>query len=192
MVGSLALAMIAAGCADSPAVPARPEFNTTKASSLIVIQSYASGLSAIRSANPDVKLSLGQDPALTDGPVLLVDYPPATDNPAGRDIWCDAENRDWTPGRAISFQIRPDHATRLSVSFLDRNRVAYTSWTELQAGAWQTVRIAFDRVRPNPYFQPPGANTGAPIDVSEVMRIGLAPQDQAAGRLAISRIVVVN
>jgi hypothetical protein len=80
----------------------------------------------------------------------------------------------------------------LSVSFLDRNGVAYTTWTELQGGAWQTVRISFDQIRPIPYFQPPGANIGAPIDVSEVLRIGFAPQDQAAGRMAISRFVVVD
>jgi hypothetical protein len=124
--------------------------------------------------------------------VLLVDYPPATDNPAGRDVWCDAENRDWTRGRAISFQIKPDHAIRLSVSFLDRNRVAYTDWSELEADAWQSVRIPFDRIRPNPYFQPPDARTGARIDVSEVKAIGFAPQDQAGGRLAISSFVVVD
>ena len=142
--------------------------------------------------NPNVKLKLDRDPALPDQPVLLVEYPASTGNPAERDIWCDAQNVDWTSGRAISFQVKPDHALRLSVSFLDRNRVAYTSWTELQGAAWQTVRISFDQIRPNPYFQPPGAKTGAPIDVSEVTRIGFAPQHQAAGRLAISRFVVVD
>jgi hypothetical protein len=53
------------------------------------------------------------------------------------------------------------------------------------------VRIAFADIRPNPYFQPPGAKTGAPIDVSAVERIGFAPQDPAAGRLAIGAISVV-
>jgi hypothetical protein len=57
---------------------------------------------------------------------------------------------------------------------------------------WQTVQISFDEVRPNPYFQPPDAKTGAPIDVSDVQRIGFAPQDKAAGRLAISRFVVLD
>jgi hypothetical protein len=159
---------------------------------VIVIQSYEGGLSDIHTANSDVKLSLGRDPALPDGPMLVVEYPAPTGNPAGRDVWCDAEHSDWTSGRAISFQVKPDHAVRLSVSFLDRNRVAYTSWTEPQGAVWQTVRIPFDQIRPNPYFQPPGANTSAPIDVSEVVRLGFAPQDQAAGRLAISGFDVVD
>jgi hypothetical protein len=67
-----------------------------------------------------------------------------------------------------------------------------TDLTYHRARAHGTVRIAFDEIRPNPYFQPPGANTDAPLDVSEVTRIGFAPQDQGAGRLMISRIVVVD
>lgn len=159
---------------------------------LIVICSYADGLTGIHSANPAMKLSVTHDPAVSDGPVLLVEYPAATGNPASRDVWCDAERADWTAGQAIAFQAKPDHAMRLSVSFMDRNRVAYTSWSDLRAGEWQTVRIAFAQLKPNPYFQPPGAKTGAPLDVSEVKAIGFAPQDPGAGRIAISRFVVVD
>jgi len=181
----LALAL-AAGCASAVTAFAGEK------SSAIVIQSYERGLSAIRAANPAVKLSLGRDPSLPDGLVLSIDYPAPSGNPAGRDIWCDAENADWTRGHAISFQVKPDHAMRLSVSFQDRNRVAYTSWNELKGGVWQTVRIPFDQIQPNPYFQPPGANKGAPIDVSKVTSIGFAPQDPAAGRLAIGPFAVVD
>jgi hypothetical protein len=161
------------------------------ASSTIVIRSYDAGLSAVRTANPQMKLSTGHDPAVTDGAVLVVDYPAATGNPAGRDVWCETQSTDWTTGRAISFRAKADHAMRLSVSFMDRNGVAYTSWTDLRDGEWQSVRIAFAQIRPNPYFQPPGAKTGAPLDVSEVKGIGFAPQDPGTGRIAISRFVVV-
>jgi len=162
------------------------------ASSAIVIRSYADGLAGVRSANPQVKLSVARDPAVSDGAVLLVEYPAASGNPAARDVWCEAEHVDWTAGRAIAFQARAEHAMRISVSFMDRNRVAYTSWSELPAGEWQTVRVAFEQIKPNPYFQPPGAKTGAPLDVSEVKAIGFAPQDPGAGRIAISRFVVVD
>jgi hypothetical protein len=186
----LLLTLLVTGCATSPTGTDREQ--TMKERPLIVIQSYEGGLTAVRAANPDIKLSLGRDAALPTESVLLVEYPAPTGDPAGRDIWCNAENFDWTKGRAISFQVKPEHPIRISVSFLDRNRVAYTSWTQLQANVWQAVRIQFDQIRPNPYFQPPGANTGAPIDVSEVRGIGFAPQDQSAGRLAISRFVVVE
>jgi hypothetical protein len=89
---------------------------------------------------------------------LVVDYPAPTNDPAGRDVQCNAAARDWTGGRAIAFQVKPAHALRLSVSFFDRNGVVYTSWSDLNEG-WQSVRIAFDDIRPNPYFQPPGANS---------------------------------
>jgi hypothetical protein len=156
------------------------------------IQTYKARLSGVRSRNPDVKLSVGNDPELGEEPVLFVTYPAPTDDPAGRDVWCDAENQDWSGGRAVSFSVKPDHAIKLSVSFFDRNRVVYTKWIELQAAAWQPVRVSFDEVRPNPYFQPPDAKSDAPIDVSEVKGIAFAPQDSKPGRLSISKFVVSN
>lgn len=131
---------------------------------MLVIHAYKDGLAGVRAANPGVKLSLGLDPALADEPVLVVDYPVPTNDPAGRDVGLDADTRDWTVGRAIFFRIKPAHAIKLSVSFLDRNRVAYTMWTELQGGIWQPVRVSFDEIRPNPYFQLPDAKTGTRID----------------------------
>ena len=158
----------------------------------IVLRSYAEGLAGVHAANPEMKLSVARDPAVSDGPVLLVEYPAATGNPAARDVWCEAEHADWTAGRAIAFQAKPEHAMRISVSFMDRNRVAYTSWSDLRGGEWQTVRISLEQIKPNPYFQPPGAKTGAPLDVSEVKAIGFAPQDPQAGRIAISRFVIAD
>ena len=130
--------------------------------SAIVIRAYTTDLAGIRAANPDVRLRVDRDPLLGAEPVLLVEYPSATKDPAGRDIHLDAEKRDWTTARAIAFRIRPDHTIRFSTSFVDRNRVAYTAWTQVQAGVWQSVRISFDDIRPNPYYQPPGARLGAP------------------------------
>jgi hypothetical protein len=159
---------------------------------VIVIRAYEQGLSGVHAANPDVRLSVGRDAELAGESVLLVDYPQPTGDPAGRDVWCDAETTDWTAGRAISFRIKPATPVKLSLSFLDRNRVAYTTWIELQGGAWQTVQVSFDEMRPNPYFQPPDAKTGHPIDVSDVRNIGIAPQDRSAGHLAVSKFVVIE
>jgi hypothetical protein len=158
----------------------------------LVIHSFDSNLSGVRAANPEVHLSVGRDPSKSDEPVLFVEYPAPTNEPAGRDVQCDAESRDWTPGKAISFQVKPSHDTRLSISFFDRNHVVYTAWTDLKAGVWQPVRVAFDEIRPNPYFQPPDARLGLPIDVSEVRFVAFAPQDRTSGRLAIGKFVVAK
>ena len=157
---------------------------------MTVIQAYRAQLAGVHARNPDVELSVGYDPTLGEEPVLFVTYPAATDDPAGRDVWCDAENQDWSAGRAISFSVKPDHAMKISVSFFDRNRVAYTSWIELQGGVWQPVRVSFEEIRPNPYFQLPDAKAGAPIDVSDVKRVAFAPQNPKSGRLSISKFVV--
>ena len=158
----------------------------------MVIQTYQAQLSGVRARNPDVELSVGHDPALGDEPVLFVAYPTPTDDPAGRDVWCDAENQDWSGGHAISFRVKPEHAIKLSVSFFDRNRVVYTKWTELQGGVWQPVRVSCEEIRPNPYFQPPDAKAGGPIDVSDVKGVAFAPQDPKSGHLSISKLVVSN
>jgi hypothetical protein len=159
---------------------------------VIVIQAYAKGLSVARSANPDVRLGIRPAPDLANEAVLVVEYPLASGRPAERDVWCDAENHDWSSGRAISFRVKPDQPLRLSVSFLDANRVAYTSWSDFAAGKWQPIEIAFSEIQPNPFFQPPGVDRNAPLDVSKVERIGFAPQVAHAGRFAISRLVVVE
>ena len=165
--------MAGTNVAAQPAPAARPR-DRAQVTQVMVIHSYKDGLSGVRSASPDVHLSTGRDPSGPDEPVLLVEYPAPSGNPAGRDV-------QW-----------PSHAVRLSVSFLDRNGVVYTTWTELNGGAWQQVRIPFDQMRPNPYFQPPDARTGRPIDVSDVKAIAFAPHDQTEGRLAIGSFVVTN
>ena len=53
--------------------------------------------------------------------------------------------------------VKADSALRLSVSFLDQNGVAYTAWADVVPGDWRTVELPFEQIRPNPYFQPPGA-----------------------------------
>lgn len=181
----------AAALPPSPVQSAAPPVRTA-AEPAIVIQGYKDGLAGVRAANPDVHLRVGRDPSGPDEPVLFVEYPAPTADPAGRDVHCDAEAHDWTAGRALSFHVKPEQSIRISVSFLDRHRVAYTAWTDLKGGEWQRVRIPFDEIRPNPYFQPPGAKTGEPIDVSAVTGIAFAPQDRTAGRLAIGTFVVSN
>ncbi len=194
LLALVALVFCAAGCANVATQRARPASSLAapNVNPVITVQGYGHGVAGVHSANPKVKLSIGRDAALADEPVLLVDYPQPTDDPAGRDVWCDAENTDWTVGRAISFGIKPAAPLELSVSFFDRNRVVYTTWIELQGGVWQPVVIPFDEIRPNPYFQPADAKTGLPIDVSDAKGIAFAPQDRTAGHLAISKFVVVK
>lgn len=171
------------------ATPARAQDTSTQP---IVIHAYKGDLAGVRAANPDVHLRVGRDPLRPDEPVLFVDYPEPTEAPAGRDVQCDAESHDWSGGRAISFHIRPSHDMRLSVSFFDRNRVVYTAWTDLKGDVWQPISIPLADIRPNPYFQPPGARLDSAIDVSDVTFIAFAPQDRTSGQLRIGQFVVVK
>jgi hypothetical protein len=143
---------------------------------------------AVNCSNPQVHLSVARDPELANEPTLVVDYPLSTGRPDERDIWLDVEHTNWSQGAGICFLARPSSALRLSVSFMGTNGVAYTAWANLDAGAWQPVKILFVDIRPNPYFQPPGINPNAPINVSLVKQLGFAPQDKGPGRIAISKV----
>jgi len=167
-------------------------FVSAQGETVAVIHAFAEGLAGVRAASSDVRLSVGRDAGVPNQTILIVDYPAPTGNPAGRDVQCDAQATDWSGGGAIAFRIKSAQPSRISVSFIDRNRVVYTSWTDLKGGDWEQVRIPFDSVRPNPYFQPPDAKKGSPIDVSDVRFIAFAPQDKAAGRLTIDRFALVK
>jgi len=182
VLGSLGFIFV--GCSNSPSKP--------KPALRIVVQDYKKGLSAVRSANPDVKLTMSSDSTQANPTVLVVDYPTPTVAAGGRDVFFRSKNKNWSKGQAISFQIKPDHKERLSVSLFDRNGVAYTHWVDLQGGVWQPVRIAFDEMKPNPYFQPADAKTGGPINVSNVKGIAFAPQDPLPGRLVVGEFVVTD
>ncbi len=158
---------------------------------MLVIHGFENGLAKVRAANANVKLNVERDSRLAES-VLTVAYPAPTDDPAARDVWCDAENRNWTAGHAIAFRIKPANALKLSVSFFDRNQVAYTAWVDLRADEWQPVRILFDAIRPNPYFQRPDAKTGGPIDISDVAGIAFAPHDLTPGQFAITQLTVAE
>jgi hypothetical protein len=159
--------------------------SSSSADPTTIIHSFHNGLGGAHANNPAVTLRVGADSVA--GVVLFVDYPAATNDPAARDVRLDAETTNWSTANAISFRVRSAHAIRLSVSFIDRNRVIYTSWTDLQANVWQTVRIDFGSIRPNPYFQPSGAKVGSPLDRSEVIAVAFGPQDPVAGRLAVTQ-----
>ena len=157
----------------------------------MTVHSFRGGLAGAR-AKAAVHLTVSPDSARGGEPMLLVEYPAPNGDPAFRDVQLDAERTDWSAAKALRFDVQVAHAIRLSVSFVDRHHVVYTAWTNVQAGAWQTIRIVFDAMRPNPYFQPPDAEQGAPLDVTDVKGVAFAPQDPQAGRLAITDIILVK
>lgn len=53
-------------------------------------------------------------------------------------------------------------------------------------------QTGFDEIAPNSYFQPPGANTAAAMDLSKVAQIGFAPQTPDSGHLLITSFAVIE
>ena len=156
-----------------------------------VLQGFERGTDVVR-ARPAVTLRVVTDAEIPTERVLVVDYPPPGEDPASRDVWIDTEHRDWSKARAIEFEVRAAHPTRISVSFMDRNRVVYTTWSDLPHANWRTIRVVFDSIQPNRYFQPPDAIQGRKLDVSDMSGLALAPQDTTAGTLWIRKVLLVS
>jgi hypothetical protein len=155
---------------------------------MISLNTYGSQLAGVRSASS--LLEVLPDPLKAGDWVLLVEYPSETDDPADRDVWFDVDVQDWTSARWLSFRIRAERDLKLSVSFFDRNQVAYTAWVNVSGGAWSDVQLRLDEMRPNPYFQLDDAKQGAPIDVRLVTGLGVAPHDELAGSFTVSRFAL--
>ncbi len=193
LMGAVGLGV--AGCSSS--TPLGAAMTTTPDSGIeggtdvaIVVQDYSVGLSQLHPASAALQLSVTASPELGER-ILTVKYPAATSDAAARDMNCDAINQEWSSGSAITFQIKPALDLDFSLSFLDRNGVAYTSYMSLHGGVWQAMRVGFADIEPNAYFQPPGAPKPAPkIDVSRVTGIGFAPQDMGEGSYAVGEFVV--
>ena len=190
------LVAVAYGVATEAISPPEPNQSSPQPDAMptpaLVIRDFKETLGGVCTARADLQLSVARDDSFPTEHVLVVEYPGPGKDPAARDTRCTAQSHDWTAGSALAFQIKPAHTLRLSLSFIDRNRVVYTTWKELTGGVWQLVRIPFQEMRPNPYFQPPDARTGAPLDVTAVENIAFAPQDQTSGRLSIRSFVVTK
>lgn len=73
-----------------------------------------------------------------------MEYPRPSDDLAGRDVCCDAEDRNWSRERAIAFRAKPAHPTRLSMSFMDRHHVAFTTWVDLPDTTWHQLPLSLN------------------------------------------------
>lgn len=104
------------------------------------------------------------------------------------DVWFELGRVDLRSAKAITLRVKPDTALALSVSLLDGN---HTGWTQqpapLTPGVWQTVTLELYKFWHNPYG-PPGDKPGAPMDLSAVSALGVAPKDCADGHFLVDDV----
>lgn len=153
-----------------------------------IVRSHFRGLAGIHTGKA-VTASLTEDPAAQGERTLAIDYQ-AAQGPADRDTWFDVDLHDWSGAVAVGLRIRSEQPLHMSLSFFDGNRVAYTAWADVRAGAWQDVRVSLETIRPNPYFQRPDAKVGAPLDLRDIEMLAFAPQVPGPGRLLVGDLVL--
>ena len=145
------LSAIGAAGPNRPPAQSTVPLNRAEAQAVMVIQAYTDGLAGVRAASPDVHLSVGRDASIPDEPVLMVEYPAPSNNPASRDVQCAAEHQDWSAGQAI--QSTRSCREALGVVLGSESRRLY----DLDGIEGRRVAIGSHSVRrdaPDPYFQP--------------------------------------
>jgi hypothetical protein len=157
----------------------------------VLVRSHAGGLRGVR-VGSNATVAVRRDPEAGGDPVLAVSYGAQGEDPADRDVWCDTGVRDWSGARALVFRVRSDEPLHLAVSFFDANGVGYTAWADTRGGGWEEIRVALDTIQPNPYFQPPTAKLGAPLDLHDVRSLGFAPQVPDPGRFVVAAFEVLR
>src|SRR5262245_27081059 len=77
------MAISAASCVSHPPAASRSSSNAQHSP---IVHDFTTGLQGIRTGGPAVKLQI----SAVDEPILVVDYPPRSSNPAARDVQLDA------------------------------------------------------------------------------------------------------
>lgn len=136
-----------------------------------------------------VALSLAQGESA--GTALSITFKCQGGEPQGLlDVWYELSPLDLRSAKAITLRLKPESALALSVSFMDGN---HTGWTQqpppLTPGVWQTVKLELYKFWHNP-FGPPGDKPGAPVDLSAVGALGIAPKDCGDGQFLLDDVRV--
>ena len=99
-------------------------------------------------------------------------------------MWVRAGGNDWAgvnaPGANTLFiRIYCKSAMEISVSLTDKNGGQYTTIDKIPStagGKWETVAIPLSSFKLDPYYQPPTAVKGAPMDFSLIKQFNLQPK----------------
>ena len=84
--------------------------------------------------------------------------------------------QDWRGSKALELEVDTREPLQFQVGFNDANQNAYVAQSDPTRGkGWEKIEIPFDHFTLNPFYQPPGARKGAPLDLSHIETFNLSP-----------------
>jgi hypothetical protein len=93
-------------------------------------------------------------------------------------------------GRAavLVFVAKSDKAGDVQMALKDKNNVQYITTFTLSAGGWKGVTLDLASFKKDPYYTPPDAVTGNPVDFSTLKGMNVSPQIVGASMVFVGPI----
>jgi Carbohydrate binding domain (family 11) len=103
------------------------------------------------------------------------------------------DGQDWSGGKAIRMLIYCKDPVVMGLAIQDKNHNQYSaSAPSTKGGSWEKVEVPIDSFKLDPYYTPPNAVKGAPMDLSQVIQIQFQPKVTGEETLAISDVTLVK
>lgn len=131
------------------------------------------------------KISFAMDKDPEKGPVLKIDYILAQNSWCG--LYRHSVNQNWSSAKNVNVWAKGSSNLVVRFSILDANKVSYVADMNLTP-EWQEIKIPISSMKKNPYYQPPEAIQGKPLDLSNVQQIQFEPQTQGKGSFMIGPV----
>jgi hypothetical protein len=110
-------------------------------------------------------------------------------------MWCRAGGNDWKgvslgAAKTLSLMIYGKDPVSLGIALKDKNNNQYvTDLPATKGGKWETVVVNLSDFKLDPYYTPPDAKKGAPMDFSTVSNFNIQPKTAGKGTVAIDNVV---
>ncbi|HUO58619.1 MAG TPA: carbohydrate binding domain-containing protein [bacterium] len=95
---------------------------------------------------------------------------------------------DLSKATTIVFKAKATLPGELQFEFKDKYNVQYMVKVKVPSAAWSEVRIPVVSFIKNPYYTPPNAELGHPMDLSKVNGMNVGPQADGAGEMWIGPV----
>jgi methionine-rich copper-binding protein CopC len=93
---------------------------------------------------------------------------------------------------ALVFNVKGDQAGEVQVALKDVNNVQYTTTFSLSKGDWSAVTLLFSSFKKDPYYTPPDAIVGKPVDFSTLKAMNVSSQVMGTSKILVGAVKAVE
>jgi len=101
------------------------------------------------------------------------------------------EGQDWRGSKSLVFTVYSREPLSFEFGFNDVNENAYIALAPQTKGTgWETLSFPMTSFQLNPFYQPPGAQKGAPLDLSRIETFNIAPKTTGKHEFKLKEVLI--